>query len=201
MYYYEVDASIDNRFAESLLRFGSFFSCPLFTESATGRELNAIDSENSKNLQNDIFRLYELEKDRVNSNHPFSKFFTGNKSTLLEGTKSQGIDLRQQLVNFYERYYSSNQMALAIVAPQSIPQLKKFVSEAFGSIPNREVSPPEDTWAFRVPPYEEGKSLVPAAKTIMEIVPIQELRQVTITWPIVFSSKEEREAYRLNKVS
>ena len=70
MYYFEMDGSIDNRFAEALLRFGSFFSGPLFTESATGRELNAIDSENAKNLQHDIFRLYELEKDRVNSEHP-----------------------------------------------------------------------------------------------------------------------------------
>ena len=65
-----MDGTLDNRVAEALLRFGSFFSGPLFTESVTGRELNAIDSENSKNLQNDVFRLYELEKDRVNSDHP-----------------------------------------------------------------------------------------------------------------------------------
>ena len=65
-----MDGTLDNRVAEALLRFGSFFSGPLFTESATGRELNAIDSENSKNLQNDVFRLYELEKDRVNSDYP-----------------------------------------------------------------------------------------------------------------------------------
>ena len=70
VYYFEMDGTLDNRVAEALLRFGSFFSGPLFTESATGRELNAIDSENSKNLQNDVFRLYELEKDRVNSDHP-----------------------------------------------------------------------------------------------------------------------------------
>lgn len=70
VYYFEVDASIDARFAEALSRFGSFFSGPLFSESATGRELNAIDSENSKNLQNDVFRLYELEKGRVNGDHP-----------------------------------------------------------------------------------------------------------------------------------
>jgi len=78
---------------EALVRFGSFFSGPLFTESATGRELNAIDSEHAKNLQSDVFRLYELEKDRVNTDHPYSKFFTGNKVTLLEGTKRQGINL------------------------------------------------------------------------------------------------------------
>lgn len=91
-------------------------------------------------------------------------------------------------------------MSLAVVAPQNMSQLKKYVEEAFGSIPNREVNPPEDEWAFRVPPYAEGKSLIPAAKSVVEIVPIQELRQVTITWPIVFSSKEEREDYNLNKV-
>ena len=68
--YFELDGSVDRQFSEALLRFGSFFSGPLFTESATERKLNAIGSENSKNLQNDIFRLYELEKDHVNSEHP-----------------------------------------------------------------------------------------------------------------------------------
>lgn len=133
------------------------------------------------------------------NNDSYSKFFTGNKETLLEGTKRQGINLRQQLVKFYESYYSANQMSLAVVAPQSISQLRKFVSEGFGNVPNRNVNPPEDKWAFQVSPY--GKAgLVPAQKTIVEIVPIQELRQVTITWPIIFASKEERTAFRLNKV-
>lgn len=120
---------------------------------------------------------------------------------MLEETNRQGINLRQRLVDFYERYYSANQMSLAIVAPQSIEQLKKYASNAFGSIPNRNVRPPEDEWAFQIPPYGSNKAgLVPAEKSIVEIVPIQELRQVTITWPIMFSSKEEREDFRLNKV-
>lgn len=131
--------------------------------------------------------------------YSYSKFFTGNKGTLLEGTKRQGINLRQQLVKFYETYYSANQMSLAVVAPQSIPQLKKFVTEGFGTVPNREVNPPEDKWAFKVLPYDKT-GLIPAQKTVAEIVPIQELRQVSVTWPILFSSKEEREAFRLNKV-
>lgn len=198
VYYFEVDGSIDSRLSEALVRFGSFFSGPLFTETATGRELNAIDSEHAKNLQSDVFRLYELEKDRVNSAHPFSKFFTGNKVTLLEGTKRQGINLRQQLMKFYECYYSANQMSLAVVAPQSVQQLTKYVTEAFGTISNRNVNPPEDRWAFRIPPY--GKpGIVPAEKSIVEIVPIQELRQVTVTWPILFKSKKERESFRFNK--
>lgn len=41
--------------------------------SATDRELNAIESENAKNLQSDGFRAYQLEKGRANPAHPFSK--------------------------------------------------------------------------------------------------------------------------------
>ncbi len=43
VYYFEMRADEDRKLAEGLDRFGSFFSGPLFTESATGRELNAIE--------------------------------------------------------------------------------------------------------------------------------------------------------------
>ena len=36
-----------------------FFIAPLFTEAATARELNAVHSEHSKNLQNDSWRFYQ----------------------------------------------------------------------------------------------------------------------------------------------
>jgi insulysin len=35
----------------ALSRFADFFAAPLFTEAATAREVAAIDSEHSKNLQ------------------------------------------------------------------------------------------------------------------------------------------------------
>jgi insulysin len=47
---------------ESLDRFAQFFISPLFTQSATDRELNAIDSEHAKNINNDGFRLYQVRK-------------------------------------------------------------------------------------------------------------------------------------------
>lgn len=58
-------------------RFAQFFLCPLFTSSATEREVNAVDSENDKNLQNDSWRLFQLEKATCDSKHDFSKFGTG----------------------------------------------------------------------------------------------------------------------------
>jgi insulysin len=45
---------VQNDFFEGALDiFAQFFISPLFTESATDRELKAVDSENSKNLQDD----------------------------------------------------------------------------------------------------------------------------------------------------
>lgn len=60
-----------------LFRFAQFFLCPLFDESCKDREVNAVDSEHEKNLMNDAWRLFQLEKATGNPNHPFSKFGTG----------------------------------------------------------------------------------------------------------------------------
>lgn len=50
VYYFDMEAEASSKFSEGLKRFGSFFSDPLFSESATGRELNAIESENKVRL-------------------------------------------------------------------------------------------------------------------------------------------------------
>ena len=193
-----MEAEQENKLNEGLSRFGSFFSEPLFTESATGRELNAIESENSKNLQSDIFRIYQIEKSRANSNHPYSKFFTGNKKTLLEDTKQANIDLRSELIQFYNTYYSSNQMTLAVIAPQSLSTIKKFVTQAFGEIPNRDIEAPEQAWK-NIPPFQEGTSIIPSFGNVVEVVPVQDLRQVSLTFPILYSEEDEKNKIRSQK--
>ncbi|CAN0354905.1 unnamed protein product, partial [Ectocarpus fasciculatus] len=56
-YYFDVNAGhLDG----ALEIFSRFFVDPLFTESATGRELTAIDNENSKNLNSDPWRLVQV---------------------------------------------------------------------------------------------------------------------------------------------
>ena len=193
MYYFDIAAGLDSgkTFAEALKRFGSFFACPLFSESATGRELNAIESENAKNLQSDGFRIYQVEKSRFNSEHPYSKFFTGNKATLLDGTKRQGIDLRQELIKFYEQYYSADQMTLAIAGPQSLSSLKKYVEAGFSTVPNRSTGRPEESWAG-ISPIARYNSIVPSLGYVLEVVPVTDSRQLTLSWPIV-KPLEDRE--------
>lgn len=60
-----------------LSRFAQFFLEPLFTASATEREINAVDSENDKNLQSDCWRFHQLEKSLSKLEHDYNKFGTG----------------------------------------------------------------------------------------------------------------------------
>jgi insulysin len=200
VYYFEMEAEAESRFAEGLNRFGCFFSVPLFTESATGRELNAIESENAKNLQSDTFRIFQMNKSRANPNHPFSKFSTGNKKTLLDDTQAQNIDLRSELIKFYDRYYSANQMTLAIVAPLEINELQKLVQSSFSDIPNRGIGKPEEAWKG-ILPFKYDEYIIPSFGYIVEVVPVQEIRQVTVAWPFLYKSEADLTDARLEKAS
>jgi insulysin len=190
VYYFAMQAEAEGKLNEGLSRFGSFFTAPLFTETATSRELLAIESENAKNIDSDVFRVFQIAKARANPEHPFSKFFTGNKKTLLDDTKAKGINLRDQLIQFYNSYYSANQMTLAVVAPQSIERLKKMVEDSFGDVPNRNVGKPEEAWAETQPFTVD--SLIPSFNHVVEIVPVMDLRQVTVAWPVAFLSDKDR---------
>ncbi|KAI0076466.1 insulin-degrading enzyme [Panus rudis PR-1116 ss-1] len=66
----------------ALSRFSAFFHSPLFAPSCTVRELNAVDSEHKKNHQNDIWRIFQLNKHLSKDGHPWRKFGSGNKDSL-----------------------------------------------------------------------------------------------------------------------
>ena len=88
---------------------------PLFTESGVDREVNAVDSEHDKNIHNDYWRLSQLEKYTSNPDHDFSKFGTGNKKTLDTIPKEKGESVRDALLEFHKKWYSSNIMALTVL--------------------------------------------------------------------------------------
>lgn len=81
----------------ALARFSGFFHSPLFSPSCTLRELNAVDSENKKNLQADLWRIFQLSKSLTKPGHPWSKFGTGNKSTLTEAARNTKAEPQQNI--------------------------------------------------------------------------------------------------------
>lgn len=96
-------------------RFAQFFISPLFDSGSTDREINAVDSENQKNLKSDAWRLDQIEKSIARPDHPYSKFGTGNLQTLKTEPEKIGLSVRDELLKFHSKYYSSNLMSLVLL--------------------------------------------------------------------------------------
>ncbi|XP_062286623.1 insulin-degrading enzyme isoform X2 [Scomber scombrus] len=171
-YYFDVS---HEHLQGALDRFAQFFLCPLFDESCKDREVNAVDSEHEKNLMNDAWRLFQLEKATGNPNHPFSKFGTGNKLTLETRPCKDGIDIRQELLKFHSTYYSSNLMGLCVLGRESLDEMTSMVVELFGEVENKNVPIPE----FPEHPFQEEH-----LRQFYSVVPIKDIRNLYVTFPI-----------------
>ncbi|KAH3684490.1 hypothetical protein WICPIJ_004540 [Wickerhamomyces pijperi] len=132
-YYFEVN---QEHLEGALDRFAQFFISPLFDPSCKDREILAVDSENKKNLQNDLWRLYQLDKSTSNPEHPYHKFSTGNKQTLGDIPSSEGVDVRAELLKFYKDSYSANLMKVSVLGRESLETLESWVIEKFSAVPN-----------------------------------------------------------------
>ncbi|XP_067129485.1 insulin-degrading enzyme [Centruroides vittatus] len=159
----------------ALDRFAQFFLCPLFTESATDREINAINAEHEKNLQNDLWRLNQLEKSTANPNHDYNKFGTGNKETLDIRPKSEGINVRDELLKFHDKWYSTNIMSLVVLGKESLDDLSDMVISLFADAQNKSVD---------VPKWDEHPFGPEQLKTRGYVVPVKDIRNLNITFPI-----------------
>lgn len=130
-YYFEVN---NENFIPALDRFAQFFTSPLFNVSAVEREVQAVDSENKKNLQSDMWRTMQLIRSEANSDSIFNRFATGNLQTLNKPK------VRDALLDFHSKYYSSHVMSLVLISNLPIEELNKTASELFSAVPlNKEI--------------------------------------------------------------
>ncbi|KAJ1565819.1 Insulinase (Peptidase M16), partial [Nowakowskiella sp. JEL0078] len=170
-YYFAVDA---DHLSGALDRFAQFFIAPLFSEGSTDRELNAVDSEHKKNLQSDSWRLYQLDKDLSNPSHPYNKFGTGNLETLSTEPKKLGLDVRKVLLEFHDKYYSSNIMRLVVLGKEPLNVLEQWVVEKFSEVKNKNIKPPEF----------EGHALTNTE--LLKVIlakPVKDMKDLEITFP------------------
>ncbi len=128
-FFFSINAEV---FSEALDRFSQFFIAPKFDLELVDRERQAIESEYSLKLKDDIRRTYQVLKETVNQQHPFSKFSVGNLATL-GGEQAQ---LRSELQRFYLQHYSANLMTLCLVAPLPLDELHTLAAHYFSAIAN-----------------------------------------------------------------
>lgn len=108
------------------------------------RELRAVDSENKKNLQSDVWRMQQLHRSLGNPKHPFSGFSTGNLKTLRDEPLARGIKIRDEFIKFYETHYSANRMKLVVLGRESLEQLQEWVESLFSAVKNTDL--PQNRW-------------------------------------------------------
>lgn len=170
--------SIDHdAFPEALDRFANFFKEPLFNPSGVARELNAIDQEYAKNVENDDVRLIFIIKELGNPNHPNHNFNIGNTLTL---SKVSQDTLKQ----WYRDHYSADAMRLIVTSPLPMDSLISLVVKDFGDIPQH--------------PIKREVPDVPLASGALEgkmvyIQPIKNIRTLTMVWdlPTVFGTMKD----------
>lgn len=170
-YFFDISAE----FLEPALdRFAQFFLTPLFNPSSKDKEIKAVNSEHEKNIQSDIWRLYQLEKVTSKPSHPFGKFGTGNLETLGIRPTAKGLDVREELLKFHSKYYSANLMTLAVVSPSSIEQMEELVRTKFSQVENKNVARPY----FPDHPYGPDQ----LCEKIF-VVPVKDLRSLELLFP------------------
>jgi len=164
-YFFDVESGY---FTEALDRFAQFFIAPLFDESLVNRERNAVDAEFNMGLQQDRRRIYDAFQTAINPEHPDAKFSVGNLDTLPEDT------VRDALIEFYAKYYSSDQMSLVIYSDQPLNKLKVLAESLFepvAKVSNAVTSYPALFRADQLP-------------SVLQIKSIKDLRELSFSFPV-----------------
>jgi len=182
--------------------FSNFFIAPLFTLSGTSREVQAVDSENSKNLTSDARRRLQVVKDIADQSHYYSKFTTGNASTLPAETE-ETERVRSALLAFHIFHYQPQNITVVIVGPQSLEQLEKWIIPRFGEIPSKQLDNPngevemlitnsakdmpEFSYGNPVPTY--SPAFTPRLQNyqwpiLITLKPLRSMRKLTLNFPL-----------------
>ncbi len=120
--------------APALDRFAQFFIAPAFTPKYVDKERHAVDSEYHVHIKQDGWRVQEVEKALAAPDHPFSRFSIGSLDTL---SNKPDDHLRADLIKFYDDHYSADRMTLVVLGHESLPALRKLVTDEFSAVPKR----------------------------------------------------------------
>ncbi|KPA74604.1 phosphoglycan beta 13 galactosyltransferase 5 (SCG5) [Leptomonas pyrrhocoris] len=124
VYYFRVS---DGGLEGALERFVEFFAAPSFNPSAVSREVNAVHSEDEMNHHNDYWRLDEVIRGFYSPKHPRSRYGNGNHTTLRDEPQEKGLDVRQALKAFHDRYYLAEGATIVVVSTRSPEEVLRLI--------------------------------------------------------------------------
>lgn len=142
-FYFElpnIHHSSELSFDQAVDIFASFFTEPLFNPTLMNKEIYAVQSEHDGNTSVLTKILYHATRLLADKSHPFSRFSTGNISTLKGLPHIKGFNLRNILLDYFRENYVASRMTLCIRGSQSLNALTKLALAKFGDIKSNNVN-------------------------------------------------------------
>jgi insulysin len=152
VYYLNV---FDTGLEEMIDIFSRFFIDPIFHSDSIDRELNAVNSEHQKNINNDAWKHFQLSLDLANKNSPINTFMTGSLNTLKKP------NIREKVIEFYNKYYKSENISICIASSKSHDELFNIINKTFGKIEHKK----KTKLIIDTPFYSENKGKTIHMKT------------------------------------
>ncbi len=168
-YYFDVThAALES----SLDRFAEAFVTPTFNPNNIEQELQSINAEYLANIMDDGRREWDVYATQFNANHPASNFSIGNLETLGD---EDNKNIRDDLIAFFQNYYSANLMSLAVLSNRKLDELQKMVEHRFVQIPNTNKVISGD-----YPNLFKSQSL----PLSLNVKSVKEVRQLSVVFPV-----------------
>lgn len=169
----------------ALDRFAQFFIAPLFDAQYVDREKNAVEAEYQMGLKSDSRRGLDVLQEVFNQEHPYSQFTVGSLQTLADRPDSE---IRDELIQFYKKYYSANIMRLVVLGSQPLDELEALTRPLFSQVPNHSY----EREVVKAPLFEPGQ-----LPLLVEVQPLATQQQLDVSFPV----PDYRNQYRVNPQS
>ena len=129
--------------------------------------------------------MSQLKQSMSRPEHPYSKFGTGNLETLKTIPNSEGINIRDELIKFHEKYFSANIMTLCVLSVEPLDVLQELIEQIFTNVKNKN----NERITFDSKPYSEE-----SLGDITYVVPIQDIHRLEF----FFQLPDYRDHYESN---
>lgn len=147
--------------------FSSIFYEPNFDIDMIKREINAVKNEKNISIINEYWRINDVLKYNIN------KVFE-NKNTIYNTDVKY---IQRDIRNFFNKYYSANNMKLVIQSDYDLTYLEKITNKYFSDIKNNNVIP------------EKNNSALITTTNFFTMTPIKNEKMLTFCWSIPYNIK------------
>ncbi len=190
VYYFNV---LVNHLDEVFDVFSRFFIDPLFDVNSVSREINAINSEHMKNINNEYWIMRQLLYDLTDNDNILHRFTTGSHETFGKDYKK----LRENMIDFYNKYYTSDNLYIVVQSNMDINIMDDMIHKYFGMIESKQAASSKLNWVLTQ--NNDGVHNLYPKYSIKnkeyQLIPSQDSEYITYFWDL-----NSCEYYRENNV-